>query len=98
MVLIRRGPNSISPTARPRAPTIITHSGILAEVTTPPPARMASLIAASGPTALATSFAPWAKLSRAAAKISGQVNRVLTPLALRSEEHTSELQSRPHLV
>ena len=62
----------------PMAPTIITHSGIdaLDEI---PPVVSASLIAASGPTELATSLAPCAKLNRAAAKISGMVNRELTP-------------------
>ena len=80
-VLIRRGPNSIRPTARPRAPTSITHKGMDAAVTTAP-ADSASLMAASGPMALATSFAPWAKLSNAAANISGQVNRVFTPAEL----------------
>jgi hypothetical protein len=37
-----------------------------------------SAMAASGPIALATSLAPWAKLSKAAAKISGTVNIELT--------------------
>ena len=40
---------------------------------------MASLIAASGPIAFATSFAPCAKLKSAAAKIRGIVKRELTP-------------------
>src|SRR5690606_39736198 len=42
------------------------------------PSSTASVTAARGPIALATSLAPWAKLSRAAEKIRGRVNRLLT--------------------
>lgn len=41
------------------------------------PVLTAAAIAASGPTALATSLAPWAKLRRAAEQINGIVNSVL---------------------
>ena len=76
-VRISFGPYRARPIAIPRAPTIITHTGIAALADTPP-CNTASLIAASGPTALATSFAPWAKLSIAAAPINGRVNSELT--------------------
>lgn len=39
---------------------------------------IASLIAASGPIAFATSFAPWANDNKAAAKTKGILNKVLT--------------------
>ena len=77
-VRISFGPYSARPMAIPSAPTIITHRGMEAFCAMPP-CRMASLIAASGPTALATSLAPCAKLSSAAAKIRGMVNSLLTP-------------------
>ncbi len=60
----------------PMAPIAITHIGMAALVATPP-LMIASLIAARGPTALATSLAPCAKLNIAAAKISGTVNSEL---------------------
>jgi hypothetical protein len=44
------------------------------------PVSAAATIAASGPTALATSLAPWANDSSAVAKISGSTNSVLTSL------------------
>ena len=62
----------------PVAPTSMTHSGIGA-FPAMSPCITASLMPASGPTALATSFAPCAKLSNAAAKISGTVKSELTP-------------------
>lgn len=43
-----------------------------------PLCKIASLIAASGPIALDTSFAPWAKDSNAAPKIRAGVNNLLT--------------------
>ena len=73
-VRITFGPNRPSPIAIPSAPTIMTHMGMgAAAVISPVPELTTSTIAANGPTALATSFEPCAKLSKAAAKISGTV-------------------------
>ena len=63
--------------AIPSAPTAITQIGISTFWAIPPPIT-ASLIAANGPIAFATSFAPCAKLRRAAANIKGIVKRVFT--------------------
>ena len=76
---ISLGPKSTKPAPIPTAPTSITQKGTptLVEM---PPEETASTIAARGPTALATSFAPWAKESRAAEQINGMVNKELTAL------------------
>ena len=76
-VRISLGPNRASPRQMPMAPTIITQSGIWADLLTAP-LPSTSAMPASGPTALATSLAPWAKLKSAAANISGMVNITLT--------------------
>ena len=76
-VRISFGPYNARPKAIPMSPTIITHTGILALLVTPP-LIIVSLFAASGPTALATSLAPWAKLKKAAAHIRGRVKRRFT--------------------
>ena len=60
----------------PRAPMAITQNGMGAFEATPS-LETASAIAASGPTAFATSFAPCAKLRRAAANIRGMVKSLL---------------------
>ena len=57
----------------PAAPIIITHRGMVTRASACPSPR-ASTIAASGPTALATSLAPWAKDSSAAETTSGRAN------------------------
>ena len=67
---INFGPNKNRPKEIPNAPMAITQSGIDTASAKPPEAE-ACTIAASGPTALATSFAPWAKLSKAADTIKG---------------------------
>ena len=72
-------PNSTRPMEMPAAPTSITDSGISAFAVMPPVVT-ALKIAASGPTALATSLAPWANDNSAAAQISGMVNRLRTDL------------------
>ena len=83
-VRISFGPNSARPIEIPSAPITITQSGI-ATFEAPPSALVsASTTPASGPTALATSLAPWAKLSSAAEMISGTVNSRLTPSRLLS--------------
>ena len=76
---ISLGPKSIKPAEIPSAPTSITQNGTPTLWDTPPE-DTASTMAASGPTALATSFAPWAKDSSAAEQTKGMVNRVLTAL------------------
>ena len=72
------GPNSISPTEMPSAPTTITQTG-MPTVEAMSPTSTECTMAASGPTALATSFAPCAKESSAAEATSGSEN------SLRSE-------------
>ncbi len=75
-VRISFGPYNAKPSAIPIAPIKSTHSGMPA-VSETPPFKTVSAIAAKGPMALATSFAPCAKLSKAAAKIRGIVNKAL---------------------
>jgi len=59
------------------APTAMIQNGTDAVLTISPVDKVLT-IAANGPMALATSFAPWANDKSAAAKISGIVNRLLT--------------------
>ena len=73
------GPKRKSPKEMPKAPITITHIGIETLASNPPNSE-AWTIAARGPTALATSLAPWAKLSSAAEKTSGRPNNTLTDL------------------
>jgi hypothetical protein len=61
----------------PTAPTAITQSGITTLGATSPSSAVWT-IAASGPTALATSLAPWAKDRSAAEKISGRPKSFLS--------------------
>src|SRR5574343_1138763 len=81
--MIKRAPYKAKPTDKPAAPNSMIPPGLAALAVTEP-LTMASYMAASGPIALATSLAPWAKLSKAAENTKGQVNRLLTPSLLRS--------------
>ena len=64
-VFINLGPNNNKPSAIPIAPIVITQSGIETLEATLPPSDNVLTIAAIGPTAFATSFAPCAKKRRA---------------------------------
>ena len=55
------GPNNKRPKAIPEAPIIITHIGIETLDVISASLDIVDTIAANGPTALATSLAPWAK-------------------------------------
>ena len=72
-VRISFGPNSTRPAEIPAAPTSRIHSGSSTLVATVPDVA-ALTIAARGPTAFATSLAPWAKDNSAAEQIRGIVN------------------------
>ena len=78
-VRISFGPNSIKPVTIPTAPITMTQRGMptLPEMS---PVSAALTMAASGPTALATSFEPCAKDSRAVEQIKGMVKRLRTDL------------------
>jgi len=78
-VLMSFGPNNNKPMEMPTAPTSITHNGMPALVTISP-VSATDTIAANGPTAFATSFAPWANDNSAAEKINGTTNSWLTDL------------------
>ena len=76
---ISLGPNRNRPKDRPNAPISITQSGMATASAVPPDPR-ACTMAASGPTALATSLAPCAKDSSAADTTSGMPNSTLSDL------------------
>src|SRR6056297_3972814 len=73
------GPKRKSPKLIPNAPMTMTHVG-MATWAEKLPNSAACTMAARGPTALATSFAPWAKLRRAAESTSGIPNSTLSDL------------------
>jgi hypothetical protein len=70
---ISLGPNRTRPTEMPTAPIAMTQSG-MADAPVTSSAWTVATMAASGPTALATSLAPCAKDSSAAEQISGTLN------------------------
>ena len=71
------GPNSIRPKLMPSAPMAMTQNGMDTE-SSKRPAWTVWTMAASGPTALATSLAPWANESSAAEHTSGTANSLRT--------------------
>ena len=75
-IRISLGPYKNKPKLMPKAPIIITQFGINALAVMVPISTLCK-IAASGPIALATSFAPCANDSKAAEQIKGILNKVL---------------------
>ena len=75
-ILISLGPYKKRPKLIPKAPIIITQFGINAFAVIVPISTLCR-IAANGPMALATSFAPFANDSNAADQINGILNKVL---------------------
>ena len=69
-MLMSFGPNNSRPKEIPSAPTAMTQIGMVTFAATSPIAAVWTM-AARGPTALATSFAPCAKESSAAEQIRG---------------------------
>ena len=76
--------------AMPTAPLHMTQNGI-ATLVAIAPEEAAETIAASGPTAFATSFDPWAKDNNAVEQISGIVNNVRIDLKLKRMNANTKL-------